>query len=50
MKPEHIAVARQSMLLTSAPEAVIRQNNPAIEDVIMLRAFAEEAPAAAWVR
>ena len=47
MKPESLS---RAFVKLRGQGVTIRQNNAAIEDVIMLRAFAEEDPAAAWAR
>ncbi len=47
MKPESLS---RAFVRLRDQGVTIRQNNAAIEDVTMLRAFAEEDPAAAWAR
>ncbi len=47
MKPESLS---RAFVKLRDQGVTIRQNNAAIEDIIALRAFAEEDPAAAWAR
>lgn len=47
MKPESLS---RAFVKLRDQGVTIRQNNAAIDDVIALRAFAEEDPAAAWAR